>query len=124
MDIDEEPKPRAGANQKVDELGTVLFGKLHHGLHLEDDLRVALESARPCHRLPIRWMVWFFVHFVYFVDEIVWIHPREADDFRFQVSSSVCVSVHLWLQLVSFLRPPYIAFHARFAAHESPRGVA
>jgi hypothetical protein len=36
----------------------------------------------------------------------------------------VWVSVHLWLQLLSFLRPPYIAFHARFAAHESPRGVA
>jgi hypothetical protein len=125
MDIDEEPKPRAGANQKVDELGTVLFGKLHHGLHLEDDLRIALESARRCQRLPIRWMVWFFVHFVYFVVEIVWIHPGEADDFRrSDFSSSVWVSVHLWLQLLSFLRPPYIAFHARFAAHESPRGVA
>jgi hypothetical protein len=48
-------------------------------------------------------MVWFFVHFVV---EIVRIHPGEADDFRFQVSSSVWVSVHLWLQLVSFLRPP------------------
>jgi hypothetical protein len=29
-------------------------------------------------------MVWFFVHFVYFVVEIVWIHPGEADDFRLQ----------------------------------------
>jgi hypothetical protein len=70
-------------------------------------------------------MVWFFVHFVYFVVEIVWIHPGEADDFRrSDFSSSVWVSVHLWLQSLFISQAPNIAFHARFAAHESPRGVA
>ena len=65
------------------------------------------------------------MHFVYFVVDIVWIYPGEADDFRrCDFSSSVWVSVHLWLQLLSFLRPPFIVIHAHFTAHDSPRGLA